>query len=583
MSDTVGVAETTEAASPAEFDDVDLDVARRAAGRRWLRHGALLALVLAGILALTHNGAILSADEGVMLLQGKVVAETGQWGMSGVESVDLDREWFGMESAMRGQTQWFLVAKTPLYPMMVGWLGSLGGLWLVVAVHAVALWFTAWCCARLAEHLRPGLGIPVLWAVGVGSPMFFDGFWVIAHAFGTLGVALAALGVWRWMERRRVDGLLMVTVGVALTVLFRSEGVLAGMALAVGMVAVGPRRWIRAVPVSMIAAGLSIAAYKVGPAVQTRLLNGETAYAFAPTYGESSLLGSRVEAFEATVISGGRGLPATLAAVAVLLLFGCFVSWRLGARPIIVRTLGAAAVGVGVLRFIVSPDLISGLLIAWPALAVGWLLIGRRHLADPFLRVAGATALVGFVAVEMTQYRYGGVAEWGGRYFHVILPFAALVAAVAIWDRWTIDRHGSFRTVMVAVVSLSLLWSGAAVRAHLSLRSGSAALDADVWAAALETEGASQPDGPVIVSTWSPAGRFMWEHMLESRFLTVTEPRDYPTLGERLVEAGIPDAVVIVKPGLDEVIDRMGPEWTVRATVAINDGEWRAVTVARSV
>lgn len=588
MSEATGIDASIDA-DPAStdlpsdaFDTVDLSIAARAQRTRWARHGAILAVLLVGVVFLTNDSSILSADEGVMLLQGTTVSDTGQWGMSGVDDIDIDREWFGMESAMRGDTQWFLVAKTPLYPMMVGWLFDLGGLRLVVLAHAAALWLTAWCCARVAENLRPGLGIPMLWGVGVASPLFFDGFWVIAHAFGTLGMALAALGLWRWLEKRRPDGLALVTVGVLLALLFRSEGVLAGLALAAAMVAVEPRRWIRAAPVAVISGALSVLVYKAGPAVQTRLLDGEQAYAFAPTYGESSLLGSRVSAFQTTVVSGGRGLAGGLAAVAVLLLVGCFVAWRLNARENVVRNLGAAAIAVGVLRFLVAPDLISGLAIACPAMFLGWALLGRRHLASAFVRVCGLTALLGFAAIEMTQYRYGGVAEWGGRYFHLMLPFAFIVAGLAVWDRRSVDRSESFRYVLVAATVLSLVWAGSAVRAHVSLRSGSEALNEDVWAAAEQTQGARQPDGPVIVSTWSPAGRFMWDRIPESRFLTVTDADDYPLLGRRMIDAGVPDAVVIVQPDMGDVLERLGPEWTIGESVPINDGEWRAVTVERT-
>src|SRR5690606_34540925 len=97
----------------------------------------------------------------------------------------------------------------------------------------------------LAGRLRPGTEPTALWLTGLGSPLLFDGFQVVAHALGAGLVGLATLAALAALDdgagRRRAGWALVAVALSGAACLARSEAVLATAALGVAVLVVGAR------------------------------------------------------------------------------------------------------------------------------------------------------------------------------------------------------------------------------------------------------------------------------------------------------------------------------------------------------
>ena len=126
-------------------------------------------------------------------------------------------------------------AKHPLYALVLAGAQKVGGINAMVALSLLGTLAAAALGAALASRIGgPGLARPALWALGLASPLLFDGYLVIAHTIGAALAAAAVLVAAVAIQRRRP--LLALAVGplVAVAVLFRTEALLFGVALAVG-------------------------------------------------------------------------------------------------------------------------------------------------------------------------------------------------------------------------------------------------------------------------------------------------------------------------------------------------------------
>ncbi|MCZ7630157.1 MAG: hypothetical protein M5U19_14425 [Microthrixaceae bacterium] len=81
---------------------------------------------------------------------------------------------------------------------------------------------------------------------------------------------------------------------------------------------------------------------------------------------------------------------------------------------------GSAAAGVGML--LNEPGLVTGLLAACPLLVGGLVCLGKDDLRVPLVRRALIACGIAAVGIVATNYEVGGAAEWGGRFFHQMLP-----------------------------------------------------------------------------------------------------------------------------------------------------------------
>ncbi len=187
---------------------------------------------------------------------------------------------------------------------------------------------------------------------------------------------------------------------------------------------------------------------------------------------------------------------------------------------------------------LVPSSAVPGLLIAFPLLWIGLAAGGRGSLPTADARVLLAVAVIAALGVLATQYRDGGSAEWGGRYFAVLLP---LVAPLAVAGLAAAQEALDARTVRVAggaLLALSLALGALATvtlrRAHEVAAERVATIDAAT----------STLSDPVVVTDERGMPRFAWPTFEHQRWLLV-DPEHDGTVARDLSAAGVHRFVLV--------------------------------------
>lgn len=546
---------------------------------RWTLHLLGIIAVLGVGVLVVDNGAVISADEGAALVQARILQASGGWVLPSDPVLDPDGAWFPVIGGATVDGGRMPFVKPPWYPRLIAVVLSGGGLGLVLLVHALALAAAAWCVGRTVEHLRPGWGIPTMWATAVASPLLFDGFWVIAHSISVAGAAAALLGATRFAGDGRRWGLGVMVAGIVVSAGFRIDGVLAGLALVPAVLAAS---WARSRSGALVAAALataaSIATY-VGVSAATAAVTGAGRTTLIRPSQSGSLIGGRLHAAGQSLLKGALFEPASAvaASLAAAGLVGAAIALRRGAgrRPV------AALVGLSVLAalwWLLQPaDMIPGLLVAAPGVIVGWTWLRADALRVPAVRLAAIAAVGTALAVLATQSSDGGVGEWGGRYFHVALPAAIVVAAAGFASRPSAPSHPSKRAVLAATITVSVIWSAGAMRAHVAFRDAPRQIAEVTASFAGGSRSARQPGGPVVVMTWPPQGRFLWDQVTAGRYLTVHDGKDVPLLARRLRAAGVADVVVVADPSGRPLVDALASSLHVSERRVLGERGWQVL------
>ena len=207
---------------------------RRAWAAPLWAHLLALALVLAAAAAVVGTDASFSADEGAAITQARSLADGGGWIVEHpVPEVDPDGDLYPLELSARGSKGVAPFAKHPFYALVLAGAEKVGGSSAMVALSLLGTLVAAAVAAALANHLGGStLARPALWAVGLGSPLFFDGNIVIAHTLGAAAAGAAVLAALLALDRRRPALAVLVAPLVVVAVLLRTEALLFGLALA---------------------------------------------------------------------------------------------------------------------------------------------------------------------------------------------------------------------------------------------------------------------------------------------------------------------------------------------------------------
>ncbi len=467
------------------------DRAEQATSRHFGWHVLALALVLVLGFWLTAPRVAFSSDEGAAVLQARMLADGQGWRyhspIRAIDPEDQARPFVRGDHGSRGMAP---LAKHPLYPVVLAgadWLGGTAGMVLVGMAGTLAAAVLAACIAR---RLGRGLDVPVLWLVGLASPLFIDAYLVQAHTLAAAAVAGAGVAVLAVLRPHRSRGARLaasvaVTVWLWVAAMLRTEALLVGPALAAAILVLTLWRRIparRGVAVAVAGVAGSALAW-LSDRLWWRAIIG-TPLPVPPNASPSSWLSARWEALHTTWFqasySGNTTVDTLLGLGALALLAAALLShWR-RARPawvLVPLVLGVVCYGLRLLA--ASPGSVPGLAIAFPA---GWFLVwasGRRALRDttaPLLALASAAVAGG---VLLTEYAIGGGVEWGGRYFAIVVPLAVPVITFAAVP--VIRRHGAdlARIVVGALVAVSAIASaGGLLAVRSSHRDTAAVLDA---------------------------------------------------------------------------------------------------------
>lgn len=510
-------------------------------------HQAVLAVVLVAVLGIVGTAGSFSADEGAAIVQARSLSRGDGWLVAHpMPQVDPAGVNYPLELSEQGPSGVAPYAKHPLYALLLAGAHRLGGVPGMVLLSMAGTLAAAGLAAALARRLDPALARPALWVVGLASPLVVDGYLVIAHTLGAALAAAALLATVVALERRSPLVGLAVVPALAACVLLRNEALFLAGAVALVAAVAGVRRpdarWAAAA-VSVGALVASIGAHVVDGMWRARLVGAGAGGAIgsaAPAAGDSmGLVAGRVQGLVVTWLTpsyAGR----TLTGLALLIMLVAVIVGAVGVRTRpadLGRTIGSATVagGAATVALVAGPgNVVPGLLPAFPLVACGLLLVGRRTLRSTTACVAAGASVLVVLAVLASQYATGGSGEWGGRYFALVIPVAVPVLLLALRDQRSHlgSRQALAGVAGLAVCSLTLTTMGVG-----ALRSSHRA-NARLVAAAAAAGRTVAADQPVVVTTEGSMPRLAWSTFDDQRWL-LAAPEGLADLLGRLRAAGV--------------------------------------------
>ncbi len=537
-------------------------------------HSPALLLVLFVFFPLVVVESVWSADVGVRLYQAKALLDTNQWDIPHpLPRADPDGLHFPIHLSS-GTEDPFRYIPLPKHPALV-WLtaalyrigGGLGdnGLSAIVVVQTLSTFAAAIGAARLMARTRPNLAVPTMWFTGLISPLFFDAYLGYAHSLAAALLIWAALLTLQFVNPlppgTSADGVRLVaaTFLIGIACLVRTEASLLGLAAAGALVVASQNRTDRgrwnfaAVSLALTTGAATIADRFFAPST-TGLANPDQAVdAWGGVVG-------RIEGIQQTLLLPGRHPTdiLVLASAGLVIAAGFLVGRRADERPVSELLLILAAVAAAARVTTGEPLLIFGLIMACPLLVVGLV----RGLGSSWSSSDGRFCLTAFAlysaAVVATQYRFGGVAEWGGRYFAAGLPLAAVAAVRGFHSAVDgLPAKRVWRLVVLAVAPALILNVGGLLSLRDSRVATAAMVDEIAEAmATIRLRGgngedsvvvnleAGEDDRPVVVTTVPAVGRLSWTEVDNGRWLLVDHD-ELTATSERLFELGVRRFVLV--------------------------------------
>ncbi|MEY2426639.1 MAG: hypothetical protein QOI61_2211 [Actinomycetota bacterium] len=532
-------------------------MAARWAQRAWsvpvTAHCLALLVVLVGLAAVVGTESSYIDDEGAAVVQARHLADHNSWivphPLPEVDPTGLFYPYKLSEAGERGAAPF---AKHPVYAVVLASLWRIGGIKALLGLSLLGTVLAGLTAGLLAGRIDSRFARPAVWAVGLGSPLLFDGYLVLAHTVGAaLGGALVLV-----LTRREGRGKLGAVAGAAALaaglVLMRSEGALLVGAAAVAAFVPRRTRWLA------IAAASGGAGAFVAERLWVRSIVGAPVASAVVSAGHRAGVGGvrgRVNGAWATLVrpgySGGSAAEFLLLVALVAFVFGVLLARQ---RSVFTPLAAVTASACVLLRLAIAPAApVPGMLVACPILLVGGLsaaVMRARSLLNPV-----HVALLGLfvLGVLATQYEHGGGLEWGGRYFAIALPLAIPIALVGL----AALPRSLVVGVAVATLALSTLAVAELRDTHRATTRVLDAIDAEGGALAITTAG----ELPRL--DWAAADRRQW---------LLVPPDDVATLLRRLPAAGV-HRVVVVYP------DSRPPRgWTDRGR-QVPGLRWRIVAV----
>jgi hypothetical protein len=502
-------------------------------------------MILLALVPLVGTGASFSADEGAAIVQARSLARGDGWIVEHpAPELDGTGVHYPLELSERGSKGQAPFAKHPIYALLLAGADGLGGTTAMVLLSLGGTVAAAGFAAALARRIDTSLSRPAVWVVGLASPLLFDGFLVIAHTLGAAAAAAAVLVAVIALERRSILVAAGVAPCVAAAALFRNEAVFFALGLAIAAVAVTVRAGSRTRIVGVLTAtGALVAAAgaHVGETLWIHHIVGSPvsgAAAKAGT-GASNFMAERLHSFLLTWLrpsyGGPRQLTLALSTMVFVVGFGAFVARR---HPDDRRAvIGACSMAVVLAVFAVTTkptNIVPGLLVAFPLLLAGLLLVRRPQLQSMTAQLGLGTFAVFALAVLATQYGKGGGGEWGGRYFALGLPVVVPVALVALRDGGRALAPSTRRWAAGSLAAVSVVMAGMGIASVTSTHRLTADVVADIARAGHQVS----PHQPVMVTTSAAIPRVVWSTFADQRWLLV-DPDDLTAAVHQLTASGV--------------------------------------------
>lgn len=522
---------------------------RATTGRSLIRHVVALCVVLVALMPVVGIRSLMSSDEGAAIVQTARLAGGHGWVMHHpLPTVDPARAAFPLMNSTVSKAGYAPFVKHALYPVLLVPLYRAGGVPALMLLSLAGVVGAALAAGFLAKQLDDRTAVAAFWAVGLASPLFIDGYLVIAH---TLGAALAGGGMLAVLAaRRHPRPWLLVAAAAAFGTgaLLRNEMALLGVAVAVVVGAKALRRRDGAgIITAAVVGAATVAAYELDSVLASHLLPGVPTDPVRAIHNDGPFLVNRLYATLMTVVMPSYfrfGIADILLVMTVAVGCGAVLVTRARVldRPGF-RLLSGVASLAALMRLLFTPLLVPSISFAFPLLTVGLVAFAaHRRLADrepaaELLAVAGLFA----GCVLVTQYTSGG-GEWGWRYVAVALPLVVPVAVDGLARAGDRLDGRSRRMAVAAIVVASASASASGLMAARAIRQQNHRL---VTSTTELVRRAPVEDGlPVVVSTAPWVGRLAWDHLDEGRWLMVPDD-DLDAYLVRLRNAGIEQIIFV--------------------------------------
>lgn len=448
--------------------------------RRVVAYSCALACILVALIPAVSNGEPAFPDEGLYTAQADALA-AGSWEKArAAPDMDDDGRWTALSDATIVNDSEIPYARRPFYPLLITPFWAVGGMSGVLVASIVGTWMAATFGALITRMMKPTACIPALWLIGLGTPLFFDAFLAVGHSlvagFGAFTAYSALVCTESGAGTAKSHDLRWGAVAVASVVpltLLRTEGAIIASSLGMAFVCVAFSISNRRLRIS--AGRFTLGGALIGAAAATYLINIVWGRSITALEQGDLNVGSRhpnlLNSLWSSIFKPWFGGAQSVSSAAVLVLASAIlapVALRLAPRARLLG-LGILVLGAGAatVRAISAPNLISGLLPTAPWLILGLLSLRKADFTAVESRVLAVTSLVATAIILATSYGGGGAAEWGGRFFHAVLPVIGPLAAVGLASLCAAlpvpDRR-------VAIGAVSIMVAGMSVAAGRTIR-----------------------------------------------------------------------------------------------------------------
>lgn len=438
----------------------------------WWRHVVALGAILVAFVPLFSSGDIASPDEGLYSAQAAALVDGSWWAERPAPGLDPDGSMDPLRPGAVDEDEHLPYSRHPLYPLLLAPLYALGGSAAMLLLSVAGTLAAATATSLLAGRLQADLVLPALWVTGLGSPLVFDASLVMAHAPAVGAAAWMLVATTRAVDDGRTVWLgALVPLGV-LTAMLRSEGVIVVAATGVataGVALLRPRRDLRAIAIGVSIVGLAGATHLLDEHLAARIARGSMSGSSFDR--RSSVWNALWNDLAVPWTRDATDMTVTVVLAAVFGIIGlALLRARLPSSVLPASMLLIAAAAALARHLEAAPGNISGLVPAFPLLVGGLLCLRREQLAVPLAGRSVLLAAATTIGIAATSYGAGGVTQWGGRFFHVLLP-AVIPLALGGLHRAV---HHLARPTRLVVVAASVVLVGShsvlALRANHHVR-----------------------------------------------------------------------------------------------------------------
>jgi hypothetical protein len=587
-----------EDATAPQVDETDLHDVEPS---RWQRlvapstliwHVAALTLLLLALLPIIDNGSVAFPDEGVYSAQARNLADGSWYGPRSAPEIDRTGQ-FDPNLGVIVDGKSIPYGTHPLYPLVLlpGYLA--GGTTGMLVISLAGSVLAALSAALLARRLNPAYAVPALWLAGIGTPLLFDSYLVMGHSLVAACCGWLVLAVTAAVDDRRwwaAAGALALTVPL---VALRSEGLIVAASVGgmVGLAALPiPRRRAMDWPAAFLGGAIVVLAgvtYLVNGAIGRALTErgevGSTAFNEAAKGSGNPLEAAWVSLVQPWGQSISAKPSLVLLVIAVAL---AAISLRVPAvRPVLPVALFGLAAAAGVVTLFEPPQPLNGLVAATPVLVFGLVFLQRPDLDDQFLVRLVGTATISTSLLLLTIYSSPG-AQWGGRFFHVLLPLLVPLTVLGLDRGFTRLSCGERRVAIGCIAVATLTLAALSVRVNVEFRREFQRITEAT------NQAVDQSRSPTIVAVTMLSGnglaRGFWDSPHRDDVVVLPKPAAMFDLLDGARAAGVdrvlmlssmPDALFSrwIEPRLDDLGWQVGPVARVEGT-GIRLRELRAVS-----